>query len=399
VKGVFNFLKIYRLLCLAVTLFVINNLRNETISFNQYYLWFFAYLSIGSIFFFLGKKDHLLFFHLLLYDYIVVLLFQYFYPHIIILELIWMPVLVLLAATVLPVPVNFIFSGIMGIPGYIFLSYGNYAKISILIGINSYPYYQIALVFCIPVTLLSISIGFFNYYVPKSINRADVLQRLNSQLKQINRDVMDKVFLLQDDTRLNERKRISKEVHDTAGYVFINLIMMLQAAQAVFHKDQRKAETLIGEARDYAERGINEIRHILRDIRNYTTVFISLQNSLFNIGNSFQKATGVTVDINYGNWPRTFGKKLDSFFMSLMQEALTNAIKHGYAAAVSIHCHIRDSSVIMSIADNGIGCAMPVTRGIGISSIEEYVKEEKGGFYISSGSHGFTLNVSIPWNG
>jgi signal transduction histidine kinase len=148
------------------------------------------------------------------------------------------------------------------------------------------------------------------------------------------------------------------------------------------------------DARDYAERGINEIRHVLRNIRE-PPVSLSLQNEFFNIGDIFQKATGTSVAIHYGTWPRSFSPVVDSFFTSFMQEALTNAIKHGHATEIVIDCQEVDGSIAMTITDNGLGAKFPLQKGIGISSLEDFVFQYGGKVDIQSGKDGFKIKVSV----
>jgi signal transduction histidine kinase len=165
----------------------------------------------------------------------------------------------------------------------------------------------------------------------------------------------------------------------------------------VLYKDIKKAEQLISDARDYADRGINEIRHILRNIREYTHAFLSLQNELFDIGESFRKATNVSLTIEYGNWPKTFSKTIDSFFMSFMQECLTNALKHGQATVITIMCWTNDSQITMSVTDNGKGALLPLKKGIGISAMEDFAGQYNGSVTIHS-EEGFKITAMLPWD-
>jgi signal transduction histidine kinase len=310
-----------------------------------------------------------------------------------IMEFIWLPVILLSTAFIFPMPFNLVLTVFLGLPGYILFSYGWNSAVPFVVENDGPPYYFVF--FCLPVTLLTLFLGIMNYFLFRMADRIKTLELINERINILNRETMRKVFILQNIAKGEERKRISKEVHDTAGYVFVNLIMMLQAAQAVFTKDAKKTEQLIAETRNYAERGINEIRHILRDIRDYNQVSMGIQNDIHDIAFSFQKATGVIVEINYGGWPKNLGKDLDSFFLSLTQESLTNALKHGHASTVSIQCWLENRKITMSITDNGSGAILPVQKGIGISSIEEYVREHNGEVLIQS-SHGFHLVVSIP---
>jgi signal transduction histidine kinase len=361
-----------------------------------YPFWFLLYFSLGTFIYPLFGKNLRILLGLNILDYFAVLLFQYFEPHMVFLELIWLPGILTLAALIMPSPWAVILPLVLGIPGCVFLSYSFYAVVTISIGERSYSYYLLSLFYYVPITILSIAIGQISLFARELVDKANSLKLFNLQLDKINRDITHKMFKLQNDTTLEERKRISKEIHDTAGYVFINLIMMLQAASAILYKDIAKADQLINETRDYANRGINEIRHILRGIRNYTPVSLSLQNELFNTGRSFQKATNAMLTIDYGNWPKTFSKKIDSFFVSFMQEALTNALKHGHATDITIMCWNNASHVSMSVLDNGKGTTLPIKKGIGISALEDFIKQLNGAIVIRSNDKSFTITVSIP---
>jgi len=323
------------------------------------------YLYACTIFFifftiFKYNKKHVLV--VLVIEYFLILIYPYYEPHNILLEFIWIPQILFTLAVFIPHIISIFLILLLGIPGSIFLSYGYNHGIKLIIGDISYDFHMLAFPFYFIIAFL---IDVLCLYFIISQNKEKYIKSLevfNEHLNKINRSISNKIFRLENDTTIEERKRISKEVHDTAGYVFINLIMMLQAASAVFHKDTPKAESLIIDARNYAERGINEIRHILRDIRDYSPPRISIQNEIFNIGIAFNKTTDVKVNIDYGNWPFTFSENIDSFFLSFMQESLTNALKHGHASSVSVSCWKNDFYYAMSVRDNGIGANLPIKR-------------------------------------
>jgi signal transduction histidine kinase len=386
---------IFRVICLVFSFYF---LLPTPYPENDYTLMILSYLAIGTVLFiglatlFFNKKIILT---MLFFDYFLVLIYPYYSPHFIILEFIWIPEILSTLAVFLPSILGILLIFFMGIPGSIFLSYGYYQEIYISIGEKSYPFYRAVIPFYLSITLLSVVLCQFFISSRKREKYTESLETLNEHLNKINHSVSQKIFYLENDSTLEERKRISKEIHDTAGYVFINLIMMLQAASAVFYKDIKKAESLINDARDYAARGINEIRHILRNIREYSPLWLSLQNELYNIGTAFNKATEVKININYGNWPKTFSKNIDSFFISFMQEALTNSLKHGYATEVSITCWETRDFYAMSIIDNGKGAVLPIEKGIGITALEDIVNRYSGNVVIKSDRTGFGIHVFI----
>jgi signal transduction histidine kinase len=268
-------------------------------------------------------------------------------------------------------------------------------NVTATIGAHSLPYNAFTLFLYVPVFVVSIMLNRIYDKAERTEKRYNNLELDNKRLNDINHAISQRIFSLQNDTTQKERNRLSKEIHDTAGYVFINLIMMLQAAQAILYRDITKADKLIGDARDYAERGINEIRHLLQDIRSYTPLHLSLQNELHDIGDSFQKATGVEIDIEYGNWPKTISKEKDFFFISFMQEALTNALKHGHADKVSVLCWNEGGIIGMTVTDNGSGALLPINKGIGITAMEDVVNQLEGSITIKSDG-GFKITASVP---
>jgi signal transduction histidine kinase len=356
----------------------------------------FVWLSLSSAlyFFLLLYPGSLLI--LLLGDYFAVLLYSYFEHGFLIAELIWIPGIILALTLALPGPAaRALFPG-LGIAGAVGFSWGYTSGIRIPVAGASLPFYAAALIVYVPAGLLAAIVSFISLEMEKIKKQNDGLRTISAHLNELNRDISERMFRLQNDTAIEARKRLSKEIHDSTGYVFINLIMMLQAASAVFRRDTGKAQELIDKTRDYAERGINEIRHRLRDIRSYTTSRVSLQNEFFNLAESFHKATEVEITIDYGEWPASLSKEADSFFISFLQETLTNALKHGHATFVSVVCWKSASHIGMSVTDNGTGAETPIKFGIGISAMDDLIGQMRGNIYIRSNEPGFRISASIP---
>lgn len=387
---------LYRIVCLAVTLVLILLTGREGGIFFRHPFWFFLYFSAGTVLYVCVRHNFRLCLLFLVLDYFAVLLYQYFAPHLVFMELIWIPGILLAVAVTAPAfwagPLTFF----LGVPVYLLMSYGFNAPVLVTVGDRQYSYSTLSLFYYVPVTFLAVLIGRIAVRLRGLQERTGVLELINLRLDNLNSQISRKMFSLQNDTTMEERKRISKEIHDTAGYVFINLIMMLQAASAILYKDTGRAAQLIDDARNYAERGINEIRHILRNIRDYSPASLSLQNDLFEIGQSFRRATGVELSIDYGNWPNTFTESIDAFFKSFMQETLTNALKHGQATMVTITCWMTETHSSMCVVNNGEGISQPIQRGIGIAAMEDFITKHDGTIVIQSGSREFKITAAIP---
>jgi signal transduction histidine kinase len=388
---------VYRILAFAgvwaVVLFINKSTGAGASPFQKSNLVFFG--ASSGVYFFLLRFRKLLA-ALLFVEYYMVFSFAYVPPHIPYLELIWTPGIIVALALVLEGLGRLAVLAFTGLFGPVFLSYGCNNGVQTEFGGLSLPWAAALLMVLAPVTVLAFFLDRICIWGEHTEKRYRSLKADYARLTEINNAVSQRIFTLTNDTAQKERYRISKEIHDTAGYVFINLMMMLQAASNVINKDIKKAEKLINDAWEYAKKGINEIRRLLRDIRSYTVPVISIQNELFSVGESFQNATDVKIEINYGQWPGTFSKTVDSFFISFMQESFTNALKHGHAAYISVNCWEMDGYYGMSVFDNGSGASYPIIKGIGITAMEDVAYELGGRVIIKTNVDGFRITAMIP---
>jgi signal transduction histidine kinase len=379
-----------------VVIFAVMGMTNNAQEkiFTPFQIICLVFLGIGTILYFFLLFHPKILTILLAIEYFMVFYYPYVEPFVY-MEFIWVPGSITAMAFLLLERKNVFVIALVGIAVPVLFSYGYIYSVTVSIGELAFPFVIPLLLFHVPITLLALLASRICFHMEEIKKQYASLESDNKTLNEINHAISQRIFNLQNDTTQKERNRLSKEIHDTAGYVFINLIMMLQAAQAVLHRDIQKADKLLGDARDYAERGINEIRYLLRNIRDYTPTRLSLQNELHDVGESFQKATDVEIDIEYGNWPQTLSKNLDLFFISFMQEALTNALKHGRATRVSVLCWANKNHIGMTISDNGSGVDAPVKKGIGITAMEDVASQMNGGINIS-GKNGFKISAVFP---
>lgn len=364
-------------------------------STNGYYLWFSLYLASGTIVRILLRDSEFLNRSFNLIDYFVVLLFGYFNSTFFI-EMVWIPYLLLEVIYLFPAVLSAVFIILLGGFGSIILSSSFLSGLILVVGNQGIKFTLLAVFYYTPICLLLLMILYQKSYRKHLLTENITLRAIKQKLESINRQVTNTMYRLRADSTAEERKRISKEIHDTAGYVFVNLIMMLQAVLAVIKNDKDKAIKIIQEARDYAEKGVNEIRYILREIRNTNPKRITLQNAFFDIGESFRKTTGVDLTIEYGNWPKSLPKLYEDFFVSFIQECLTNSLKHGNASGIVVICWMTESYITISVSDNGRGLSGVIVFGIGISSIKEFVDSKHGQITILSDQNGFRIILNIP---
>jgi signal transduction histidine kinase len=385
---------IFHVICITITI-IITAGSSKTEGYNVNIIQFFIYLAAAFILLYALRRRRLFVYWVIIIEYFILLMFPYSAPHYAFLEFLWMPGIILLFSILKPMVITLLLTAVLGVPGCIFLSYNYFSGAVFRLGENTCTYGLAALFFYVPVTAFAVLAGCFRIYAGRLKDEKEGLEQLKVQLSKINKEISNKIFRLQNEIASEERKKISREIHDAAGYMFANLIMMLQAALAVLEKDKEKAKIMIRDARNYSERGMNEIRHILHNIYEYKHNFFSLQNSLFDLTESFRKTTNITLTTEYGNWPPSFSETLNSFLLSFAQECLTNALKHGQPSMITIMCWKTGPMVFIRVADNGKGAVMPLKKGIGISSMENFVYSTGGSVNIKSDGNGFRITIGI----
>jgi signal transduction histidine kinase len=187
------------------------------------------------------------------------------------------------------------------------------------------------------------------------------------------------------------RRRIERDLHDGAQQRLVHAIINLKLAQRVFREDNREAESLVGEALEHAERGINDLRELARGIHPRILSSGGLGRALETLaGQSPVPATVVAK--TQARLPEPV--EVAAYYVA--SEALTNAAKHAHASAVDIAVEADGGSLVLNIRDDGVGGA-DLSRGSGLVSLRDRVQALGGALDVRSAAGGGTeLIARIP---
>lgn len=194
---------------------------------------------------------------------------------------------------------------------------------------------------------------------------------------------------------LEERQRITREIHDVVGYTLTNCIMMMEAATDMVRRDPERVAQLIKSARENAEDGLAEIRDSLRLLRAQGQPQDSLPQIIAKLTKVFEVATGVKVRLELANLPREVSPPVEEFLHHLVQEGLTNSFRHGKATLVKIAFLLEGQKLFVSIWDNGK--SDPISEeGIGIVGMRERASKVKARLEVGRVSDGFQVSAEVP---
>jgi signal transduction histidine kinase len=224
--------------------------------------------------------------------------------------------------------------------------------------------------------------------------RAAGMDRSIASLLAANLDFQNYALEAGERSTIAERKRLSRDIHDIVGYTLINLKMMLESAIDRAGNANKPLATLLAAARDQAQGGLAETRQVLRSFREMENSKPEGIASIHKIATSFSRATGIELEVNYGNIPWTLGP-LNTVITHIVQEGITNAIRHGGATRIQIGFWITRNRLHLKIADNGTG-APEVKPGIGLVGMRERLEPLGGELLVQSSEYGFSLIAEMP---
>ncbi|WP_291986640.1 sensor histidine kinase [Luteitalea sp.] len=216
-------------------------------------------------------------------------------------------------------------------------------------------------------------------------------RRANLALQRSTRELVATQQMLAESHRVAERIQISRELHDTLGHSLTVLNVNLELARHLV--DGRAAEAIT--------RAQTVGRVLLADVRDVVHTLgadrsIDLQRALATLARG---STAPTVRLS---WPESLvvtNPAVAHTLFRCVQEALTNAIRHGRARSVWVDLwHTRDE-LSLRVRDDGIGAA-EIREGHGLLGMRERLEALGGRCRIESApGAGVTLTVSVPLPG
>jgi signal transduction histidine kinase len=219
-----------------------------------------------------------------------------------------------------------------------------------------------------------------------------------NNLSSANRDFQNYAELSKSQSADEERNRITRDMHDLVGYALTNIIMLMNAARIFLSESPARlaeAGEIVSQTRSQADAALRESRRILYQLRSEPGGGPVGLQALASLAKAFSETTHIRVDFFYGNLPMSYGEWIDSAIYHVVQEGLTNAIKHGRADRITISLWETNTEIAISVRDNGAG-ADKVQEGIGLRGMKERLSQFGGSITAHGENYGFVLIARIP---
>jgi PAS domain S-box-containing protein len=215
------------------------------------------------------------------------------------------------------------------------------------------------------------------------------LRRLSGQLLRIQEE---------------ERRRISRDLHDSTGQNLVALATMLGQLGGSPPSISRKSRALISECLGLVDQCIREVRTLSYALYPPGLDESGLEDAIRDYVKSFTKRSGIQVELEISPSVGQIERDIELALFRVVQESLTNVQRHSGSQQAKIRID-RNSDLTLEVSDLGrrvratfqSGKKEPgFEAGVGIISMQEQVKLVGGRLDIDSTIHGTTVLVTIP---
>ncbi len=266
-----------------------------------------------------------------------------------------------------------------------------WAVVLILLGSNS-----LVVVFMLTQTnatlrdalLAVVAYASFQAFATLVIRNMQAAERMAEDLRATNAELMTTRLLLAESARDQERLRMSRELHDVAGHGLTALKLNL----GVLARDQRQPDPeRIAVCAGLADELLQNLRRVVQQLR--AEPGLDLRAALQRIALPFPRPK-LSLDI-VEPLPALQFAQVEAV-MRAVQEALTNAARHGNAQQLRVSLRADGERLDLRIEDNG-RVSGPVRPGGGLSGMRERFEELGGDLSVSAaGAGGLNLHASFP---
>jgi signal transduction histidine kinase len=210
------------------------------------------------------------------------------------------------------------------------------------------------------------------------------------QSRRIERDAFRRMVEAQE----LERRRLARELHDGTGQALTSILLGLGGLE---EKNVADLGAATAGLRELVVETLGDVRRLAVELRPKALDDFGLVPALERLTGTFSEQTGIAVDLESGlvEEERLPGE-METVFYRIVQEALTNVVKHAHAERVSIVLTRKDRSVNAVIEDDGRGMQSDRDGGLGLVGMRERVALVDGRLDIESSDHGTTVVVEVP---
>ncbi|MDG5786685.1 sensor histidine kinase [Evansella sp. AB-P1] len=249
-----------------------------------------------------------------------------------------------------------------------------------------------------------------------TIDRADslvgqinvVIDYLTGDLKQVTEMVADAVEMQKLGLKIieaqeEERKRLSREIHDGPAQMMANVMIRSDLIERIYkEKGVKEAMEEIRDLRSVVKDSLAEVRRIIYDLRPMALDDLGLVPTLERYLRHIQEHVSASIVFKSFGKERRLPSEMEVALFRFVQEAVQNANKHAKATEIAVKIELTATKALAIIKDNGAGFDPEVKKegSFGLLGMRERVNMLDGLLTIDSKiGKGTLIMVQLPVNG
>ena len=220
------------------------------------------------------------------------------------------------------------------------------------------------------------------------------MRRINDELRTLNHQLEEMADVREKMGETRERNRLAREIHDTLGHTLTGLSTGIDAAKTLLQRDPDMAIKQLDILSATAREGLKDVRRSVRKLRPDALENHTLKGALETMIEEFMRSSGVKVSYVCHLDSLDFQPDEEDTIYRIVQECMTNSVRHGHASRIYISFGKDQDSLILIIEDDGKGC-VDIQEGFGLHHMKERIALLNGNvrFY---GRDGFEVLVELP---
>ena len=235
---------------------------------------------------------------------------------------------------------------------------------------------------------------FLMIYIANEVQENERMTQELIMVHQVNHELENYAAVSEKIAEDKERKRLAREIHDTLGHALTGIAAGVDACIAMIDINPEATKKQLMVISKVVRQGIVDVRNSLNKLRPGALEQHGFKGAIENMIEEFTSVSDLTISLDYRLDKVDFENTKEDILFRVIQESVTNAVRHGDATHIHISLYIEDNSLYLKIQDNGQGCE-EIHYGFGLKQMKERLGMINGKVAYD-GHHGFLTIVTIP---
>lgn len=235
---------------------------------------------------------------------------------------------------------------------------------------------------------------FLMIYIANEVQENERMTQELIMVHQVNHELENYAAVSEKIAEDKERKRLAREIHDTLGHALTGIAAGVDACIAMIDINPQAIKKQLMVISKVVRQGIVDVRNSLNKLRPGALEQHGFKGAIENMIEEFTSVSDLTISLDYRLDKVDFENTKEDILFRVIQESVTNAVRHGDATHIDISLYIEDNNLYLKIQDNGHGCE-EIHYGFGLKQMKERLGMINGKVAYD-GHHGFLTIVTIP---